>query len=99
MPSIPTSSVVTPCRTLGSWCGSPRIVSPAWECRSMKPGHTTMPAASMVRAASRPDTSPRLIVTVSPSTSTAARKPGLPVPSTTWPFFMRRLSTESPLWP
>ena len=29
MPSIPTSSVVTPCRTLGSWCGSPRMVNPA----------------------------------------------------------------------
>ena len=48
MPSMPTSSVVTPWRTLGSWCGSPSIVSPAWEWRSMNPGQTTRPEASIV---------------------------------------------------
>ena len=31
MPSIPTNSVVTPWRTLGSWCGAPRMVKPACE--------------------------------------------------------------------
>jgi len=92
MPSMPTSSVVTPCRTLGSWCGSPMMVSPAWECRSMKPGHTTWSVASMVRAASRLETSPRCTVTVSPSTSTAAKKPGLPEPSITMPLVMSRSS-------
>ena len=100
MPSMPTNSVVTPCRTLGSWCGSPRMVSPAWECRSTKPGHTTYPDASMVRAASSPDTSPRWMLTRSPSTATAAKNPGLPVPSTTIPLAISKsiMCQTSRLW-
>ena len=72
MPSMPTSSVVTPWRTLGSWCGSPRMVSPAWEWMSTKPGHTTRPVASITRSASRLEESPRWIVSVSSVTITAA---------------------------
>ena len=49
LPSTPTSSVVTPWRTLGSWRPSARIARPPWLCRSMKPGATTLPVASIVR--------------------------------------------------
>jgi hypothetical protein len=35
------TSVVTPWRTLGSWRGSARIISPLWLWRSMNPGATT----------------------------------------------------------
>ena len=49
---MPISSVVTPCRTLGSWSGSLRIVKPPWEWTSIKPGETTWPVASITRAAS-----------------------------------------------
>ena len=38
LPSTPTTSVVTPWRTFGSWCGSARITRPPWLWRSMKPG-------------------------------------------------------------
>ena len=44
LPSTPTTSVVTPWRTFGSWRGSARIMSPEWLWRSMKPGATTFPA-------------------------------------------------------
>ena len=50
LPSTPTISVVTPWRTLGSWRGSARITRPPWLCRSMKPGATTRPVASIRRA-------------------------------------------------
>ena len=42
-PSMPMTSVVTPWRTLGSWRGSDRIISPEWAWKSIKPGHTTCP--------------------------------------------------------
>ena len=32
------TSVVTPCRTFGSWSGSAKIIRPECEWRSMKPG-------------------------------------------------------------
>ena len=49
LPSTPTSSVVTPWRTFGSCRPSARITSPPWLCRSMNPGATTLPVASIVR--------------------------------------------------
>ena len=69
---MPMSSVVTPWRTFGSWRGSLRIVRPACECMSMKPGATTCPLASMVRAAGSALVSPRRMRSVSPSTPTPA---------------------------
>ena len=45
------TSVVTPWRTFGSWSGSAKIISPEWLCRSMNPGQTTRPDASMRRPA------------------------------------------------
>ena len=56
-----------------------------WECMSMNPGQTTHPEASMVRAASNADASPRMTVTVSPVTPTSARNHVCPVPSMTRP--------------
>ena len=50
-PSTPTTSVVTPWRTFGSWRGSARITRPPWVWRSMNPGATTLPVASIVRLA------------------------------------------------
>ena len=38
IPSIPINSVVTPWNTFGSCFGSPNIVNPVWECKSMNPG-------------------------------------------------------------
>ena len=68
---MPISSVVIPCLTLGSCLGSARITNPEWACMSMNPGLTTFPVASISRAASSPDRSPRCTLTVSPSTPTA----------------------------
>jgi len=56
---MPISSVVMPCRTFGSCCGSARITSPECACMSMNPGQTTRPVASMTRRASMPAVSPR----------------------------------------
>jgi len=84
------TSVVTPWRTFGSWRGSASIISPPWLCRSMKPGATTWPVASMRRAARRCAVSPLMMRSRSPITPTAAANPGPPPPSTTVPPSMSR---------
>ena len=91
LPSTPTSSVVTPWRTFGSCRPSARIIRPPWLCRSMNPGATTLPVASIrwptfsgggsvaSRRRSRPST-----------TAMVPGRPGAPVPSTTVPPLIRR---------
>ena len=59
LPSTPMTSVVTPWRTFGSCSGCASRTRPECACMSMKPGHTTRPEASMTRAASTEETSPR----------------------------------------
>ena len=75
------TSVVMPWCTFGVWCGSARIIRPEWAWKSMKPGHTTRPVASIRRDASTVETSPRRIVTRSVQMPTLPGKPTLPEPS------------------
>ena len=89
-----------PWRTLGSWSGSARSISPEWEWRSMNPGATTLPVASIVRVAgSSVPASP--VRSSRPSRiSTAPGRPGVPVPSTIVPLTIRMSGPlTSPLLP
>src|SRR3990170_1383524 len=61
----------------------------AWVWRSMKPGETTCPAASMTRAA-WPGRRGPIATMVSPVTATSPRYHGDPVPSTMRPPLMSR---------
>src|SRR5260370_3690489 len=81
LPSTPMISVVTPWWTFGSCFGSARIMRPEWAWKSMKPGQTTRPVASIRRFASVVVTSPRRMFIVSPSIPTAPGNPTLPDPS------------------
>src|SRR5579863_9339890 len=85
----PRISVVTPWRILLSPLPSTRRVKSEWLCRSMKPGATTSPEASIVRLAvacsSRPTSAMR------PSfTATEPSNHGLPLPSMMWPCTISR---------
>ena len=71
-PQLPASTVVTPCSGDGVRAPSQKICASKWVCTSTKPGATTLPVASMVRAAS-PSTWP--MATMRPSfTPTSARR-------------------------
>ena len=83
-PHIPVTSVVTPWRIFASADGYARRAKSEWACMSMKPGATTRPVASMARPAS-PPRSGAIAVMRSPVSPTSARRPGLPVPSSTVP--------------
>ena len=70
MPQLPVSSSVTPCRTLLCAVGSSRNDRSLCVCRSMNPGVTARPVASMVFADSP---SMRPMAAISPSlTATSA---------------------------
>ena len=91
-PSGPPRAVVTPCRTWLSTPGS-RGRGSRWACRSMNPGATTSPVASMTRAAAVASRGARDTRTMRPSrTPTSPGKPGAPVPSRMVPPVMRRSS-------
>jgi hypothetical protein len=80
----PVMSSVTPCRTL--LCAVPSVTSGISECvwRSINPGETTSPVASIVRVAERPASEP--IDSTRPSRMpTSARTAAAPVPSRTSP--------------
>ena len=76
-PHMPTTSVVTPCRTLDSADGQVSSTRSECEWMSMKPGATISPAASMVRAASPRRPGPTATMR-SPSTATSAATAGAP---------------------
>ena len=84
------TSVVTPCLTFGSWSGSASIISPLWLWRSMKPGATTMPVASITRPASGGASPGPTMRSLSPSTATLPAYPAAPVPSTIFPPLISR---------
>ena len=106
LPSTPITSVVTPWRTFGSWRGSARIISPPWLCRSMNPGATTLPVASIVRSAAAVAAKassaavPARVMRRCPSavTATVPGKPGAPVPSTIVPFAIRSVTASLMRW-
>ena len=54
-PQLPISAVVTPCQLIGVRSGSQPICASRWVCRSMKPGETTCPSASISRVPLRRD--------------------------------------------
>src|SRR5262249_45253407 len=84
---MPTTSVVTPWRTLDSADGQPSYTRSECEWMSMKPGATIRPRASMVRAASPERLGPTATMR-SFSMATSATTAGAPLPSTTVPFLI-----------
>src|SRR5262249_50088075 len=84
---IPTTSVVTPWRTLDSADGQPSYTRSECEWMSMKPGATMRPCASTLRAASRERFWPTETMR-SFSMATSAVIAGAPLPSTTVPFLI-----------
>ena len=99
-PQLPTTSVVTPCRTVLSAVGTVSRVKSLWLCGSKKPGQIIRPAASIVRSARAPSRSPTAAILPS-STATSPRNGGEPVPSTMSPSRTSRssISRERPWWP
>ena len=84
-PPSPVISVVMPWKIFDGRCGSTRIVSSDCPSMSMKPGATTLPAASIV--CFRGGVRQRPIAAMRPSRMpTSPEYHGEPVPSTTWPF-------------
>src|SRR5262245_57061981 len=92
-PQLPTTSVVTPCRIVDCAVGLVSSVKSLWLCGSTKPGQTTRPAASIVRSASAPSSSPTAAIR-EPSTATSPRNRGAPVPSTTSASLTRTSTTR-----
>ena len=90
-PQWPMTSVVTPWRTLLSAWGMRARVKSEWVLMSMKPGATTRPLASIMRAPAAVMSPP--MAAMRPSlNATSARRPGAPVPSMTSPPWMRMSS-------
>ncbi len=71
-PQLPMSTVVTPCHELEVINGSHATCASRCVCRSMKPGETIRPAASISRVAVADDRSPMAEMR-SPSMATSAR--------------------------
>src|SRR5688572_8741949 len=78
-----------PCRTFDSARPSTSSTISDWPRRSMKPGATTAPRASIRRRAGAPSSRPIAAIR-SPRIPTSARNQGAPLPSTTRPFAMTR---------
>src|SRR3954463_193740 len=93
-PQLPTTSVVTPWRTVLSAVGTVSSVKSLWLWGSTKPGQTIRPAASMILSACAPSRSPTAAMRPS-STATSPRNGGIPVPSTTSASRIRTSSTAS----
>src|SRR6266550_3743289 len=87
-PQFPTTSVVTPCRTVLSALGFARIDQSLWLCGSTKPGQTTWPPASITRSARVPSTGPTCVMR-SPSIATSPWNGAPPPPSTIQPLRTR----------
>src|SRR5688572_22555515 len=85
---MPTTSVVTPWRTLDSADGHLSYTRSECEWMSMNPGVTISPLASITRSASPVSPGPTAAMR-SPSTATSAARAGAPLPSTTVPFRIR----------
>ncbi len=83
-PPSPVSSVVIPWVILLRTCGSTRTVISDWPSRSMKPGATTSPLASMVRRARAFGRVPTAAIR-SPRIARSPLNQGLPEPSTIRP--------------
>ena len=80
----PVTSVVMPCVIFEAARLSTSTLYSDWPRRSMNPGVTTRPVASIVRVAACPASAP--IATIRPSrTPTSAANQGALVPSTTRP--------------
>ena len=88
---MPTTSVVTPWRTLLSASGFRGRVKSEWVWMSMKPGATICPEASISRCASRPSQSPTAVMRPF-FMATSARRAGVPFPSITCPPRINRSS-------
>ena len=86
-PSLPTTTVVTPCiRNAAFSFPSSSSKSPsAWVCGSIKPGATSRPVASIVVVASASADASTLTIR-SPTTPTFVTRAGAPLPSTTFPL-------------
>jgi len=85
MPSDMMTSVVKPCEVLGRTCGDRRSQPSAWLWRSMKPGATIFPRASICVGAEAEARSPMDVIR-SAEIPTSARMRGEPDPSITWPL-------------
>ena len=86
-PQLPQTTVVTPWLAFIAMVGlSIRAVS-SWVCTSMKPGATTLPAASISLSPFSEPGAPTAAMR-SPLIATSAANSFLPVPSATWPLRM-----------
>ena len=81
-PQLPTTSVVTPCRTFDSARRFSQSRQSEWECMSMKPGARTLPDACRLFPAGSRDRSP-IATILSSRMPTSVRDPERPVPSMT----------------
>ena len=82
-PQLPIIAVVTPCQLIGVRSGSQPIWASRWVCRSMNPGETVRPSASMT---SDPFGAMAPISAIRPSlTPMSPVKGAPPVPSTMVP--------------
>ena len=88
---MPTTSVVTPWRTLDSASGFRGRVKSEWVWMSMKPGATICPEASISRCASWSSPSPTAVMRPF-LMATSARRAGAPLPSITCPPRINRSS-------
>src|SRR3954454_5653586 len=96
-PQLPTTSVVTPWRIVLSAVGFASSEKSLWLCGSTKPGHTTLPVASMTLVAVAPSPRRPTSTMFPPSIATSPRKGGLPAPSATQPLRIRVSSMTSSL--
>src|SRR5262245_63240865 len=81
--------LVTPCRTVLGIVGRTNADRSEWLCTSTKPGDSTAPRASIIRAASGGSSRPTAAIR-SRSTPTHPDTPGVPVPSMTVAFATTR---------
>src|SRR4029450_4779774 len=84
-PQFPATSVVTPWDSCVRAAGCGRRLKSAWECRSMNPGATMLPVASMTSAPEGTSPGGSTAMIRPPSTSTVAATGSAPVPSITCP--------------
>ena len=90
-PSTPTSSVVIPWAVWVAASGIWKTCRSEWLCRSMNPGATTLPRASITRSPARGWRPGATDTMRSPSNRTSARRAGVPVPSINRPPRIRRV--------
>src|SRR5690606_22538751 len=82
MPQLPTTTVVTPCDSLGSMSGVRMTLVSSCVCTSMKPGASARPAPSTCSRAGAAPSGP--IAAMRPAArATSAWKPAAPLPSST----------------